>query len=131
MSDNRTPGSLIAGVSSYQGIDHFTAVAKSNSQKIVALCGVAGANDETESIDNVRRLVACWNACQSIETGYLERYGLPDFAQKISDLIEQRENLLAALTLCREMVGHPDNIALIDAAIKQHETMLTNNQNSL
>ena len=46
---------------------------------------------------NARRIVACVNACAGIETGHLEKYGLPDFAQKISDLREQRDELLAAL----------------------------------
>ncbi len=36
---------------------------------------------------------------------------------KIERLTKQRDDLLAALEECRGMVGHPDNIAFIDAAI--------------
>lgn len=46
---------------------------------------------------NARRIVACVNACAGIETGHLEKYGLPDLAQKISDLRKQRDELLKAL----------------------------------
>jgi predicted metal-dependent phosphoesterase TrpH len=42
---------------------------------------------------NARRLVACWNACDGIETDHLERHGLPDFAKKISDLRAQHDEL--------------------------------------
>jgi hypothetical protein len=49
--------------------------------------------DEAEA--NARRIVACVNALHGVSTDHLEQYGLPDFAQKISDLIQQRDNLLA------------------------------------
>lgn len=51
--------------------------------------------DITEA--NARRLVACWNYCEGVSTEHLEKYGMPDFAQKISDLREQRNKLLEAL----------------------------------
>jgi len=44
------------------------------------------------SKDDARRIVACVNACAGIDTSHLEKYGLPDFAQKISDLREQRDS---------------------------------------
>lgn len=44
---------------------------------------------------DARRLVACWNACEGISTKALER--------------------------CANMVGHPDNVALIEAAIAKVE----------
>jgi len=68
-------------------------------------------------VEDARRIVACLNALAGVSTEHLEQYGLPDFAQKISDLAQQRDKLLAALEKCRDMVGHPDNIAFIDAAI--------------
>ena len=36
---------------------------------------------------------------------------------EIRRLAEQRDELLEALCKCRDMVGHPDNIAMIDEAI--------------
>lgn len=64
---------------------------------------------------NARRLVACWNACQSVPTDVLEA-GLVS-EQLWVQLTAQRDELLAALRKCRDMVGHPDNVAFIDAAI--------------
>ena len=49
--------------------------------------------DITEA--NARRLVACWNACESIDTEYLEGDdSLPHYARR---LMAQRDELLAAL----------------------------------
>ncbi len=48
---------------------------------------------------NARRLAACWNACEGIDTEHLEKNGLPAFAPTISDLRTQRDTLLAA---CRQ-----------------------------
>ena len=68
---------------------------------------------------NARRIVACVNACAGIETGHLEKYGLPDLAQKISDLRKQRDELLAALENTHNALkhfwpeGHADAIAAI------------------
>ena len=66
----------------------------------IYFAGLAGGFDIRDCPapeDNARRLVACWNALTGIETEYLEQYGLPDFAQKISDLAEQRNELLEEL----------------------------------
>ena len=68
---------------------------------------------------DARRIVACVNALAGVSTEHLEQYGLPDFAQKISDLAQQRDKLLAALEKCRDMVGHPDNVDFINAAIAE------------
>ena len=57
------------------------------------------------------------DALAGVSTEHLEQYGLPDFAQKISDLAQQRDKLLAALEKCRDMVGHPDYVDFINAAI--------------
>lgn len=111
MSENKhTPEPWSAGVIKYKGEWHFTAVPVGNEGKITALCGLAGANGEDESIANARRIVACVNACAGVETGHLEKYGLPDFAQKISDLREQRDELLAALERCRFALEPYDDI---------------------
>ena len=59
------------------------------------------------------------DALAGVSTEHLEQYGLPDFAQKISDLAQQRDKLLAALEKCRDMVGHPDNVAFINTAIAE------------
>ena len=70
-------------------------------------------------LEDARRIVACLNALAGVSTEHLEQYGLPDFAQKISDLAQQRDKLLAALEKCRDMVGHPDNVDFINAAIAE------------
>lgn len=72
MTTQHTPGRLIAGVSIFQDREVFTAVPRDSGQKIVALFGFCRADDEEESIANLRRFVACWNACEGIETHALE-----------------------------------------------------------
>lgn len=79
-----------------------------------------------EHLANARRLVACWNACEGISTVRLERtvnnlHGRASASDKLDELHAQRDELLAALKQCREMVGHPDNVALIEAAIAKAE----------
>jgi len=44
-----------------------------------------------------RRIVACVNACAGLDTKYLEEYGLPGYAQTISDLGEKVDELLLVL----------------------------------
>jgi hypothetical protein len=46
---------------------------------------------------NARRIVVCVNACSGIDTDHLEKHGLPGFAEKLSALVEQRDELLTAL----------------------------------
>ncbi len=38
-------------------------------------------------------------------------------SEEITRLTKQRDELVAALERCREMVGHPDNISFIDEAL--------------
>ena len=46
---------------------------------------------------------------------------LEGMAKKYMDAADQRNELLVALCCVRDMVGHPDNLAFIDAAIKKAE----------
>lgn len=69
-------------------------------QSVVLFSGNAGGFDIRgcpSADENARRLAACWNACDGIDTEHLERHGLPDFAQKISGLVAQRDEMLEAL----------------------------------
>lgn len=84
-----------------------------------------------------RRIVACLNACEGLDTEGLEN--LTAIGETIASMHDratsgqlramtqarlataQRDDLLAALRRCRDMVGHPDNIAEIDAAIAKIE----------
>ena len=57
--------------------------------------------DITEA--NARRLAACWNACESIDTEYLEGDdSLPHYARR---LMAQRDELLAALRMVMACAG--------------------------
>ena len=50
---------------------------------------------DAEAVANMRRLVACWNACEGIDTEYLEGdESLPHYARR---LMTQRDELLASL----------------------------------
>jgi hypothetical protein len=90
MSTQHTQGLLVASEPS----DTLHAI-RDTKGRVVADVGYSGTN--AGDIANARRIVACWNACDGIDTQYLESYGLPDFAQKISDLAAQRDELLADL----------------------------------
>lgn len=85
---------------------------------------IAWFNGDDVDEANARRLVACWNACEMASTEDLEaltRPGDVSWACTIDRLVRERDELLEALRRCREMVGHPDNIAEIDAAIAKAE----------
>lgn len=102
MTAKHTQGRLQAGVSKYQGVQHFTAVAENNEQKIVALCGHAGAADEQESIENAIRLAACWNAFAGVTTEAIEELGplAGVMADPAQDLINE---LVAALNAAKKL----------------------------
>jgi hypothetical protein len=71
--------------------------------------GVRG-KDRNNSIANARRIVACVNALDGVSTEHLEQYGLPDFAQKISDLAQQRDELLHALKEVLSITGYSHGV---------------------
>ncbi|MGC4396031.1 hypothetical protein [Hydrogenophaga sp. T2] len=56
-----------------------------------------GKDGSARAVADTRRLAACWNACDGISTEHLEQHGLPNFAQTISDMRAQRDELLFAL----------------------------------
>lgn len=78
---------------------------------------------------NARRLAACWNACEGLDTEGLEN--LTAIGETIASMHDratsgqlrtmtqarlataQRDKLLAQLIRCRDMVGHSDSIAYI------------------
>lgn len=64
--------------------------------------------------EDARRVVACVNACDGIGTEHLEKYG---FAQKISDLVQQRDQLLEALEYAIKQVPEFATVPGIAAAI--------------
>ena len=54
------------------------------------------------------------------EHGQLARScNICDLERDLKLVTEQRDKLLATLEQCRDMVGHPDNIAFINAAIAE------------
>lgn len=62
------------------------------------------ANTSPYNEANARRLVACWNACEGIDTEYLEGdESLPHYARR---LMTQRDELLAALKQVRGEVQY-------------------------
>ena len=78
-------------------------VTKENPMLSLLSVGEDGLAIMYEEAD-ARRIVACVNACAGISTGHLEKYGLPDFAQKISDLVQQSDELLAAFENGRRFI---------------------------
>lgn len=80
---------------------------------------------------NARRLMACWNACDGIDTDMLESGGFPmNAARKISETIAERDALLRdkaeLASLLRVIVDHPEyeiemgHRKIIRAALAKH-----------
>jgi hypothetical protein len=65
-----------------------------------------GEQTSARQVANFRRLAACWNALQGIDTEYLETHGLPDFAQKISDVVVERDATQARLDTLIAAIGN-------------------------
>lgn len=65
-----------------------------------------GEQTSARQVANFRRLAACWNACEGIDTRHLETYGLPDFAQKISDIGTERDATQARLDILIAAIGN-------------------------
>lgn len=54
------------------------------------------------------------------EHGQLARScNICDLERELKAVTQQRDRLLAALEKCRDMVGHPDNVAFINTAIAE------------
>lgn len=54
------------------------------------------------------------------EHGQLARScNICDLERELKAVTQQRDKLLAALEQCRDMVGHPDNVAFINTAIAE------------
>lgn len=90
---------------------------RENDGHQIADCSVDFSSDDdpglsyAEAKANARRIVACVNALQGVSTEHLEKYGLPDFAEKISALQQQRDQLLAALKFyANPEVYKPDSV---------------------
>ena len=109
MSAQHTPGRLaVRG-----GYSIYT----TDGTPVADTCLTASIPDNDEA--NARRLVACWNACEGIQTELLEHYygdrGGLDAALDQASLrdhttaVQQRDELLAALKMvqsqCESMVG--------------------------
>ena len=114
MSAQHTPGRLVGAdkdgrfnpdhewIASHDSATFATVAPLWLGDEVAALVVHAGNNFAIDVVEQrARRLVACWNVCEGIATEHIERHGLPDFAQKISDLNAQRDELLAALIALR------------------------------
>lgn len=139
MSDQHTQGKLISGVSIFRGREAFTAVPADATGKIVALFGFCGANDEAESIANLRRFVACWNMLVGETTEDIEANPLPamfdqmsahlaQLQKNVDAILAQRDELVSACKLLIDYCDkHPPmgdslwSVQLIRAAIKKAE----------
>ena len=54
------------------------------------------------------------------EHGQLARScNICDLERELKAVTQQRDKLLVALEQCRDMVGHPDNVDFINAAISE------------
>ncbi len=141
MSDVHTvhnPEKLKFRISAYDP-NRYLIVIGENSKWLMSIQH-SGEQVEARQIANMRRLVACWNACQGSSTDWLEfqndkervdLFGLPEPFQTrfINELkrgvkaMEQRENLLSALRL---LLNSDKNIA--EATDADLESALENSE---
>lgn len=105
MSEQHTPGRLVEDTRGPR------ADIRSESGRIVAVTYGLGFPKTAEGLEkrtkedraNRRRLAACWNACEGIDTEYLEGDdSLPHYARR---LMAQRDELLAASVNARDMLA--------------------------
>lgn len=97
MSTAHTPGLVVHDTRGYPHAD----VKAASGRSVANTWGLKGRPSKTaeayqrrleEGRANARRLVACWNACNGVDTDLLEQNPAP-----FSDLRAQRDDLLAAL----------------------------------
>lgn len=71
-------------------------------------------NDTTD--EEARRLVACWNALESFSTGKIQVH---TFASYLSEVVNQRDDLLTALKYVQKKVeaGEDIGMSVINEAI--------------
>ncbi len=90
-----TPGTIPIVMPGTGKLINFHAVGIAETNTAVALTGIVGDARDALSAADARRLAACWNACQNIETEVLEQHALGVISAEHS---QQIHKMLAALT---------------------------------
>ena len=109
MSEKHTPGNLI--------LEHGADIVTFEDGRIIDVASVYCHAIDGRSEANAERLVACWNACQGIDTADLKS-GSVSIIQKLHDyvaqrVLEQRDELLAAL---QGIIGYFDSGNSVDVS---------------
>ena len=109
MSEKHTPGHLI--------LEHGADIVTFEDGRIMDVASVYCHAIDGRSEANAERLVACWNACQGIDTADLKS-GSVSIIQKLHDdvaqrVLEQRDELLAAL---QGIIGYFDSGNSVDVS---------------
>lgn len=120
-----TKGHMQPGTSMFQGREVFTAVPDGNEEKIVAMFGFCGAEDEAESVANARRFCAVWNYCKGFKEEYLEQYrdDPSDLITIALNIMRKRDKVLESLSAARMHIAgeslptKKQAIELIDLAV--------------
>lgn len=108
-----TQGKAIPAVSSVSQIGPCYAVGMQDTKVVIAITGKFDKPDSDISEANARRIAACWNACEGIDTGMLEnittlgdtlasRFMMRDKVER--DLSAQRDELLEALLVAHKRI---------------------------
>ena len=109
MSEKHTPGHLI--------LEHGADIVTFEDGRIIDVASAYCHAIDGRSEANAERLVACWNACQGIDTADLKS-GSVSIIQKLHDdvaqrVLEQRDELLAAL---QGIIGYFDSGNSVDVS---------------
>lgn len=97
MSERHTPGHLI--------LEHGADIVTFEDGRIMDVASVYCHEIDGRSEANAERMVACWNACQGIDTADIKS-GSVSIINKLHDeaakrVLAQRDELLAALNLLK------------------------------
>lgn len=121
-----TQGKAIPAVSSVSQIGPCYAVGMQDTKVVIAITGKFDKPDSDISEANARRIAACWNACEGLDTGLLKnittlgdtlasRFRMRDKVER--DLQAQRDELLTALQYAVRQVPELGTVPGISAAI--------------
>lgn len=114
MAERHTQGRVMAGtipVTINNQLSQFHAVGIEGTPTALALTGVVGDERDALSSADARRIAACWNYCESLDTNGMElaisiarpiKTFIDESIKKELELTAQRDQLLEAL---RELIG--------------------------
>lgn len=92
----------------YRGCETLAVVETLGGREAEPIAHCGGPN----ALGNARRLAACWNACEGLETDQLEALPEPFAGLALGELMAVRKELAAARALLREVMDEGGTVCL-------------------